>query len=262
MPTRTSVPVGAPSWVDLMTSDPDRSRAFYSELFGWTAEEPNEEFGGYFNFTHGGVRVAGGMKAQPDAGIPDVWSIYLATDDAAKTAEAVAANGGQVIVPPMPVGDLGTMGFMTDAGGAGIGMWQPGTYPGLEVVGETSTPNWFELHTRDYDASIEFYRQVFGWETEVMGDTPEFRYTTAKDGEEQVAGVMDASGFLPEGVPAHWSVYFGTDDADATIAKALELGGSVIHPAEDTPYGRLATLADPTGAVFKLIGPVTGSSAP
>ena len=70
MPTRTSVPVGAPSWVDLMTSDPDRSRAFYSELFGWTAEEPNEEFGGYFNFTHGGVRVAGGMKAQPDAGIP------------------------------------------------------------------------------------------------------------------------------------------------------------------------------------------------
>ena len=81
-------------------------------------------------------------------------------------------------------------------------MWQPGSFPGLELIDESSTPAWFELLTRDYDASLEFYRQVFGWETQVMGDTPEFRYTVAKDGEEQVAGVMDASGFLPAGVPA------------------------------------------------------------
>jgi predicted enzyme related to lactoylglutathione lyase len=243
-----------------MTSDPDRARSFYSQLFGWTAEEPNEEFGGYFNFTYRGVRVGGGMKAQPDAGMPDVWSVYLATDDAAKTAEAVASHGGQVVVEPMAVGDLGTMAFVTDPGGAAVGMWQPGSFPGLELVDEPSTPAWFELLTRDYDASLEFYRQVFGWDTHVMGDTPEFRYTVDKDGEEQVAGVMDASGFLPAGVPAHWSVYFRTDDADASIARARELGGSVIQPAEDTPYGRLATLADPTGAAFKLIGPVSESS--
>ena len=56
------------------------------------------------------------MKAQPDAGMPDVWSIYLATDDAAKTAEVATANGGQVVVEPMPVGDLGTMAFITDPG--------------------------------------------------------------------------------------------------------------------------------------------------
>jgi hypothetical protein len=56
-------------------------------------------------------------------------------------------------------------------------------------------------------------------------------------------------------------VYFRTDDADASIARARELGGSVIQPAEDTPYGRLATLADPTGAAFKLIGPAKTSTA-
>jgi predicted enzyme related to lactoylglutathione lyase len=244
-----------------MTSDPERARAFYSQLFGWTAEEPNEEFGGYFNFACRGARVAGGMKAMPDADMPDVWSIYLATDDAAKTAESATTHGGQVVVEPMAVGDLGTMGFVIDAGGAGIGMWQPGSFAGLELVDESSTPAWFELHTRDYDASLDFYHQVFGWETQTMGDSPEFRYTVAKDGEEQVAGVMDASGFLPAGVPAHWSVYFRTDDADASIARARELGGSVIQPAEDTPYGRLATLADPTGAAFKLIGPAKTSTA-
>jgi predicted enzyme related to lactoylglutathione lyase len=50
-------------------------------------------------------------------------------------------------------------------------------------------------------------------------------------------------------------VYFHADDADATIAKAVSLGGSVVQPAEDTPYGRLATLTDITGATFKLVQP-------
>ena len=54
------------------------------------------------------------------------------------------------------------------------------------------------------------------------------------------------------GMPSTWFVYFGTDDADKTLARATEQGGSVVQAAEDTPYGRLATAADPTGAVFKL----------
>ena len=82
MPTRETAPIGAPCWVDLMTSDTARSREFYSQLFGWEADEPAEEFGGYFNFAKDGVRVAGCMAADPASGMPDVWSVYLATDDA------------------------------------------------------------------------------------------------------------------------------------------------------------------------------------
>ncbi|HEV7721865.1 MAG TPA: VOC family protein, partial [Iamia sp.] len=115
-------------------------------------------------------------------------------------------------------------------------------------------PGWFELFTRDHAASVAFYEKVFGWNAYSVGDTDEFRYTTLEKDEKAAAGVMDASGFLPEGVPDHWSVYFSVADADAAIARATELGASVVVPAEDTPYGRLATLTDPTGAVFKLIG--------
>jgi hypothetical protein len=43
------------------------------------------------------------------------------------------------------------------------------------------------------------------------------------------------------------------EDADAALAKITELGGSIVRPAEDTPYGRLAEAADPTGVHFKLI---------
>jgi predicted enzyme related to lactoylglutathione lyase len=88
-----------------------------------------------------------------------------------------------------------------------------------------------------------------------VSDTPEFRYTIAQYGSDQLAGIMDATGFLPEGAPAHWAVYFGAEDADATLATITSLGGSVIRPAEDTPYGRLAEAADPTGVHFKIVAP-------
>jgi predicted enzyme related to lactoylglutathione lyase len=238
-----------------MTSDTDRSRAFYTELFGWTAEEPAEEFGGYFNFQKDGVRIAGCMGNRPDSGMPDLWSVYLTTDDAAKTVETARANGGQVYVEPMAVADLGTMAVIADPAGAGIGMWQPGSHKGFGVFGESGTPSWFELFTTDYGTAVAFYREVFRWNTQTVGDTDEFRYTTLVEGDAQLAGIMDASAFLPSGVPSHWSVYFGVDDADAALAKIAELGGTVVIPAEDTPYGRLATAADPTGARFKLVAP-------
>lgn len=259
MPTRETVQIGAPCWVDLMTSDPERSRQFYSQLFDWTAEEPNAEFGGYFNFSKDGVLVAGGMASQP--GMPDAWSVYLTSEDATKTVELATSHGGQVYVQPMPVADLGTMAYISDNGGAAIGIWQPGQHRGFGLLGEAGAPSWFELHTRDYSAAVDFYRTVFGWQTHVVSDTPELRYTTLvtgddpSDSEAWLAGVMDSTGQLPEEAPAHWAVYFGVADTDAAVATALDLGGSVVMPAEDTPYGRIAVITDPTGAVFSLVAP-------
>jgi predicted enzyme related to lactoylglutathione lyase len=255
MPARDTAPAGAPCWVDLLTSDAGRSRDFYGQLFGWTSTEPQEQFGGYFNFSKDGVLVAGGMPKQAGVEAPETWSVYLATDDAQKTLEAATAHGGQILLPAMAVADLGTMGMVADAGGAAIGLWQPGLHKGFGVYGETGAPAWFELFTRDYQATLAFYRDVFGWETQTVGDTPEFRYTIMQHGPDQLAGIMDASAFLPEGEPARWSVYFGTDDADASLAEVARLGGSVIRPAEDTPYGRLAEAADPGGVHFKLVAP-------
>src|SRR5438874_13476964 len=101
MPTRETAPVGAPCWVDLTTSDTSRARDYYAALFGWEATEPQEEFGGYFQFLRNGVPVGGCMAKGEDNPMPDVWSVYLSTDDAQKTLDAAASNGGQVIVPAM-----------------------------------------------------------------------------------------------------------------------------------------------------------------
>lgn len=254
MPTRDSAPIGAPCWVDLSTSDPEKSEIFYRELFGWSVDDPGEEYGGYKNFLLDGGGVAGFMRNPcEDGSIPDAWSVYLAVDDAEATVKAAEKLGSQAIVPAMPVMALGTMAVITDAGQATIGIWQPGEHKGFGILAETGAPAWFELHTREYDASVDFYRQAFGWDTHTMSDTTDFRYTTFGEGDDALAGIMDASGFLPDGVPAHWSVYFGVDDTDAALEKVVALGGAVIMPAEDTPYGRLAHVADPTGAMFKLV---------
>jgi uncharacterized protein len=242
---------GAPCWIDLNASDTRRAEDFYTGLFGWTADEPNPEFGGYFMFKHAGVPVAGCMPAMP-GGIPDVWSVYLTSDDAQKTVEAAAANGGLIVVPPMAVGDLGTMAVVLDPGGSSIGLWQPGQFRGIDGVGEAGLPNWFELHTREYDKAVAFYQEVFGWTVQTMADQPGFRYTVLDHGGDRLAGIMDASGWGPQ-EPTGWTVYQWVDDADASVARVTELGGSVIRPAEDTPYGRLATVADPAGAVFRLM---------
>ena len=256
MPQPDTSTVGAPCWAEIYTSDQARARTFYGELFGWESTEPDAEFGGYLTFTMDGKAVAGCMQSTPEAGgAADVWALYLRSKDVQATTDAVAARGGTVLYPPMPVGELGTMAVFTDPQGAPISAWQPQMHQGFGVVAEFRAPAWFELHTRNYEDAVTFYREAFGWETETVSDVPGFRYTVAKSGEEQIAGVMDASDFLPEGAPAQWSIYFAVEDIHATIAKAVELGATVLEPAEDTPYGLLARLADPSGSQFKLQSP-------
>jgi predicted enzyme related to lactoylglutathione lyase len=236
-----------------MTSDQAGAAEFYGDLFGWTAEDPNPEFGGYQQLLHEGLPVAGCMPKMGDNPMPDVWGVYLASDDVDRVAKETEAAGGNIIAEPMDVGTLGRMLIVTDPAGAIIGSWTPNDFAGIGVHDEPNTPGWFELWTRDFNVAKQYYTDVFGWPLHLTGDTDEFRYATYGKNDAALAGIMDASSFLPDGVPAHWSVYFRIENADATLKKIEQLGGKIVVPAEDTPYGRLATASDPWGAIFKLL---------
>lgn len=131
----------------------------------------------------------------------------------------------------MEVKDKGFMGMLADPSGAFFGLWQPTGHRGFEVVNEDGAPVYFQLTSRGYTKARDFYRQVFDWQTETVSDTDEFRYSTANFDSKALAGLMDGSRDLPEGAPSHWFFFLG---------------------AEDTPYGRLAAVADATGAGFNL----------
>jgi hypothetical protein len=252
MPTPTLI-VGAPCWIDLYSSDTDKAKEFYGGLFGWTAESQGPEFGGYFTWLKDGKHVGGCMANTGEEGHPDSWTVYLTTDDVERTAKDAAAKGGQVHMEPMKVAENGSFTIIGDPGQAGIGAWQPDKVSGFEIWNEAGAPRWFELETPDYGASLDFYRDVFKWQTHTYSDTAEFRYTTLRSGDQDLAGIQDGANYLPEGTPARWTIYFGVEDTDAALEPIVELGGTVTRPAEDTPYGRLATAADPTGTAFKLM---------
>ena len=254
MTTRDATVTGTPCWADLWTSDVEGSRRFYSELFGWEALDPDPAFGGYFNFARQGVWTAGCMGDMGDMKATDTWKPYLATDNMVKTIEAAEAAGAQVAVPDMPVGDLGVQGVLTDPTGATIGVWQAGTWPGGSVVEEHGAPSWFELHTGDYAGALTFYRDVFGFEATTVSDSDEFRYSTLRrpGGEVDLAGICDDTSLVPNHETAHWAIYWEVDDVDAGVATVETLGGTVYAGANSTPYGRIAVVADPSGAKFML----------
>ncbi len=260
-----SAPPGAPIWFDLMSSDVDRATAFYNAIFGWSAEEPSADFGGYRNFTANGNRVAGLMPmAGSDTEPTNVWAVYFRSDDAAATTASVTEHGGTVIVPPMAVGDMGTMAVYIDPAGGAFGVWQPGTHPGFVEHGEPGTPYWFDEMSMDYDASTAFYRNLFGWTLEDVGtggggggpDRYSVVHPTGED--DGVAGIMAAAGMFGEGHPSFWQVYITVDDVDAVLAKVTDLGGEILMPADESPWGTLASFKDPMGAAICIGKPPAG----
>lgn len=250
MTEMSGYPPGVPCWVDLSSTDVKMSAEFYREIFGWDAElDPRPEAGGYGQFTLRGKKVAGIGPAFE--GMPSAWNTYVATVDAASTAQAVRSAGGAVVMEPMQVFEEGSLAVFQDPTGAFIGAWQAGKHTGAELVNEPGAFTWSELATRDVEAAKAFYAQVFGWRSQT-NDMGGMQYTEFKVDERSVAGMMPIGDQFPPDVPPHWLVYLGVTDCDATVARIQELGGSVFVPPMDIPIGRFSVVADPQYAVFAV----------
>jgi len=252
MPARTALD-GTPCWIDLTSSDTEVAKSFYTNVFGWQADTNDDpQYGGYAIFSKDGQPIAGLGPQQEGNPYGNVWTTYISSTDAAASASKAQAAGGMIMMPSMQVGPQGSMAIVGDPAGAVVGIWQADQHHGFGLVGEAGAPVWHETLSKNYAAVLPFYTDVFGWTYESIGDSDEFRYSQAKQGDTVVAGLMDASSFLPAEVPSFWQVYFGADDTDAAVAKVVEFGGSVLRDPEDTPFGRLASVADPLGAKFQI----------
>ncbi len=249
----TPWPDGTPCWVDLGTSDIPKAIRFYSSLFGWDVTPGGPEVGGYSMAQFDGRNVAGigPNMSSPDA--PSAWSTYFAASDADATAAKVTAAGGSVVMGPMDVMDVGRMAVALDVTGAAFGLWQARSHTGVQLANAPGAFTWSEHMSRDFEGAKAFYAAVFGYEYGDMSSDG-FSYATLLLSGQQVVGGIGA---YPEGAdashPAFWPVYFGTADTDKSVELATSLGGSVIRPAADSPYGRLAVVADDQGAAFSLI---------
>src|SRR4051794_18900445 len=90
-------------------------------------------------------------------------------------------------------------------------------------------PTWVDLTTPDVDAARAFYQTIFGWEYDIGG--PEFGgYTTARVGTRSAAGLVGPMPGAPP-MPAAWCLYFASENLEADVARAVELGAKVLSPA-------------------------------
>ena len=272
MPDRERYIPGVPCWVDTSQPDPDAAVAFYSGVFGWDFEDmmPAGSAGRYLAARMRGEDVAAVGSIPEGAPAFATWNTYIWVDNADQTASKIEAAGGSALMAPFDVMDAGRMGVFADPEGAVFRLWQAGSHRGAGIVNEPGSLNFNGLNTRDAEAAKRFYGAVFGWETQTFGgafetwtlpaygdhlelDRPGLRGEMAEmgvPGFEDVVASINPIGDDQDGVPAHWGVTFAVSDADATAAKATELGGRVLVAPFDAPWVRMSVIADPQGATF------------
>lgn len=273
MPERDGYIPGVPCWIDTSQPDPEAVLGFYSGLFGWEFEDamPPESQGRYFIARIRGGDVAA-VSSQPEGAPPmATWNTYISVESADEAASKVTEAGGKVMVEPFDVMDAGRMAVVADPEGAVFCVWQAKQHKGARIVNEHGALNFNGLNTREAESAKRFYGSVFGWRTLTLPggfetwtlpgygdylerDNPGLRERVAELGgtpgfEDVVASIQPMADDQGD-MPAHWSVTFGVDDAEAVAGKAEQLGGKVLVPPFDAPWARLTAIADPGGAAF------------
>ena len=249
---------GTFSWVELATTDQKGGVAFYRALFGWdVSDRPIGQNEIYSMLQMRGKEVAAAYTQMSDErrlGVPSHWNLYITVESANDTAKRAEGLGAKVLAPPFDVMDVGRMAVLQDPTGAVFCIWQAKKHIGARILNEPGALCWSELTTRDPKAAEAFYTALFGWSAKHGAASTLTDYTEmGLPGQPPGAGMMKMPEDMPAHVPSYWMPYFQVDDADASTAKAKELGGKLMVGPHDIPKtGRFAILQDPQGAMFAV----------
>ncbi|WP_158893189.1 VOC family protein [Amycolatopsis anabasis] len=254
--THFVLPSGLPCWVELAAANEPAAQRFYAGLFGWDFKEkpdPATVTKRYSIAYLGGVQVGGLYRAT--AGQPVGWTLHLAVHNTVSTAEWVEHLNGRVMLGPMNIPGRGSILHAVDPTGAPVVFWQPAD--GWEFG--TGLANMFagaDLNTHDGASADYFFCKLFNYTSEQIGDAHSIDYAEWRlDHQPVLYRYVMGPEYRPD-TPPHWMIYFEIDPArgaDAAAEDARMLGGTVVIQPYDTPFGRIAVLADPDGAVFSII---------
>ena len=260
MPSIEKHAPGTFCWVELGTTDQNAAKHFYGSMFGWSfVDYPMGPGDFYTMFKLDGRDAAAAYtlrEAERSHGVPAHWNLYVAVEDADAVAAKAVALGGTLATGVFDVYTNGRMAVVIDPAGASFCLWQPKQTQGIGVMGENNSYVWADLITGDRIAAKQFYEALFGWKMTAGHGKDESTYLHITADGKGIAGIQPDAMRQP-GVPPHWTPYFMAADADASAAKARELGAAVLAPPMNVGEGlRIAVLADPQGAVFSLFSPV------
>jgi len=239
-------------WQDLITDDVASCRSFYGALLGWEFADSTRRGKPYVLVLAAGEHIAGIVdvdRDEPDQPIAQ-WVSYVSVADVDAAVERARQGGGKVLVAPLEVDDAGRAAAIVDPQGAPLGLVRLANQDPVDPLQpQTGRFFWREYLAQDADAALAFYRDVLGFESEVVERRQELVYHVLRRGRSR-AGLFEVH---TPGVDPNWLPYLRVEDPAALAARVPALGGKVLlAPRSDVRGGSVAIVADPTGAALAL----------
>jgi len=245
-------------WHELMTSDPEAAKVFYTAVLGWKTRESSVPDMKYTEFLAGDTPVAGLMEI-PDmarkAGAPPSWTGYIGADDVDRTAEQVKQRGGTVHMGPSDIPGVGRFAVVSDPQWARFALfkWSDPAMHGTSGQFDPGRVGWNELLAADLARAFDFYNALFGWrkgEALDMGEMGTYQLFAA--GEQTLGGMFNKPAVVPT---PFWQFYFNAGAIDAAQKRVTGAGGQIAHGPMEVPGGKwILNCIDPQGAMFALLG--------
>ncbi len=250
--TESAAQIKAPGkfvWYDLYSTDMNSCENFYGNLFGWDFQRTNEFEPRVKTIFLNGKPIGNmiGRDAEPG---DSQWLCYISTNDVDGALAVTEANGGKIYRPAKDLPDRGRVGVGIDPQGAPFALLNS---PVGDPIDDGVKPNrWLgcELWTTDADAAVKFYSTLAGYEVEVIDVHDKVQYRMLKVGGKRRAGVVS----IPwKEMKPEWLPYVAVENILAVLTKVEKQGGKVlIAPNMNVKEGRMAVVADPSGAVIGL----------
>ncbi len=239
-------------WAELVSDNLAVATRFYGDLFGWTFHEvdgyvtaynQDEPVAGMFYFPH--PKNATGKPR---------WFGYISVPDVRQAEQSILAAGGKIRAPlrKLPGQEAEAVVF-ADPEGSLFGVVHFATGDPEDYLAETGDWIWIQLLSRNVQKAGKFYQQVANYELVENGHmNGSKQFLLASEGYARAA----ISGISPkrQDVAPCWMPSLRVDSVSATIAKALQLGATVlVQPRPDLFAGRAAVITDPTGAAIGIM---------
>jgi uncharacterized protein len=245
------------AWYELMTTDVQAAKAFYTKVMGWSAQDASGPGRPYVLFTAGRA-VIGGLMGLPDSaqatGGKPYWVGYVAVKDVDAAVACIKRLGGAVHVPPTDIPNISRFAVFADPQTATLALLTSHS-PDHAQPADVNAPGrvgWHELFAADQDKALVFYGALFGWQR-AEADVDELgTYQLFATGAQTIGGVLTKPPIMPA---PFWLYYFNIDNIEAAAKRVQAGGGKILEGPSEGPGGNWTVqCADPQGALFALEG--------
>jgi predicted enzyme related to lactoylglutathione lyase len=238
-------------WADLVTDDVAGARKFYGHLFDWSFENA----GDYTIAKNQDRPLCGMFQRQRPAGSTarPQWIGYLSVRNVPKAQRAVTEAGGKVLAQAWNVPDRGEQAVFSDPEGAVFGVIKSSSGDPQDFLPEPGDWIWVQLLSQDARKACAFYESVAGYQIVENLESPRPNdFVLASEGYARAA-ILTIPDSKSE-VRPNWLPFVRVTNVSDSLAKVKDLGGRIlISPKPELLGGRLAVIADPTGAAIGIL---------